>query len=101
MGVPTNESADPRRRALRERYTKAKAIVAVVGGIVGPALVLLQSAITDDTVTTDEWAKVGIALLVGLTTAGTVLRVPNRRVPARPDDPIVDRADSGLQRPAP
>jgi hypothetical protein len=90
-----------RRTPLSVRYTRAKAVAAVVGGVVGPALVLLQSAITDDAVTSDEWIKVGIALLVGLTTAGTVLRVPNRRVPTPPDDHIVDRADSGLQRPAP
>lgn len=62
------------------RVTKAKAIVALVGGILAPAVVLLQSAVTDDRVTTDEWVKIGIALLVGLGTAVTVQQVPNRPV---------------------
>lgn len=61
---------------------KLKTISKFLVALLIPVAQTLQAAYTDDVVTTDEWVKIGIALVL----AYGVYKVPNKQVASEPDD---------------
>jgi hypothetical protein len=63
---------------------KAKAVAAFVVGLLGAIATYIQAAISDGTITGNEWSKIGIVAATWLISTGAVYRVPNTPEAGRP-----------------
>ena len=59
----------------------AKAIAAALLGALGTAAVAIQSAVTDGSITSAEWATIGIAALTTLASTAGVYATTNKAKP--------------------
>lgn len=57
---------------------KAKAVAAFIVGLLGAAATTIQAAVSDGTITGNEWSKIGIVVATWLVSTGAVYQVPNR-----------------------
>lgn len=70
---------------IAELGTKAARYWKFIVATVTPVFLVVQSAVTDDQITTDEWWKIGVAAVV----AGGVFWKRNRPLPPPPPQPEI------------
>jgi hypothetical protein len=63
---------------------KAKAVAAFVVGLLGAASITIQAAVSDGSIDSSEWSKIGLAAATWLVSTGAVYQVPNRPAVGQP-----------------
>ena len=77
----------------------AKAIAAAILGAAGTAAVAIQAAVTDGSITSAEWATIGIAFLTALASTAGVYATANKPAAHGPTTKTADELAERSPRP--